>query len=145
MMVRHEQINARGEASRPRVDLNALGALPRPGRPGRRDASLSASGRRGDPRPRTPLTWRGPYRRACGKSGRSGPDQSATSPLRPHPEMTTMQMTVTIHEAWLARPEDLRHVLALLAGLEIPPPGSASVKAAGHLRSRTATTRPRVL
>ena len=31
-----------------------------------------------------------------------------------------MQMTVTNHEAWLARPEDLRHVLALLAGLESP-------------------------
>jgi hypothetical protein len=27
MIVRFEQINARGEASRPRVDLNALGAL----------------------------------------------------------------------------------------------------------------------
>ena len=37
-----------------------------------------------------------------------------------------MQVTVTIHETWLARPEDLRRVLALLAGLEIPPPGSAS-------------------
>jgi hypothetical protein len=37
-----------------------------------------------------------------------------------------MQVTVTIHEAWLVRPEDLRRVMALLAGLEIPPPGSAS-------------------
>jgi hypothetical protein len=27
MIVRHEQVNARGEASRPRVDLVALGAL----------------------------------------------------------------------------------------------------------------------
>ena len=27
MIVRHEQTNARGEGSRPRVDLNALGAL----------------------------------------------------------------------------------------------------------------------
>ena len=27
MIVRHEQVNARGEASRPRVDLIALGAL----------------------------------------------------------------------------------------------------------------------
>ena len=34
-----------------------------------------------------------------------------------------MQVTVSIHEAWFARPEDLRRVLALLAGLEIPPPG----------------------
>jgi hypothetical protein len=37
-----------------------------------------------------------------------------------------MQVTVTIHEAWLTRPEDLRRVMALLAGLEVPPPGSAS-------------------
>ena len=34
-----------------------------------------------------------------------------------------MEVTVTIHEAWLARPEDLRRVMALLAGLEIPPSG----------------------
>jgi hypothetical protein len=38
--------------------------------------------------------------------------------------MTPMQVTVTIHEAWLARPEDLRRVMALLAGLESPPPGA---------------------
>jgi hypothetical protein len=35
-----------------------------------------------------------------------------------------MQVTVSIHEAWFARPEDLRRVMALLAGLEIPPPGT---------------------
>jgi hypothetical protein len=35
-----------------------------------------------------------------------------------------MEVTVTIHEAWLARPEDLRRVMALLAGLEVPPPGA---------------------
>ena len=35
-----------------------------------------------------------------------------------------MEVTVTIHEAWLARPEDLRRVMALLAGLEGPPPGA---------------------
>jgi hypothetical protein len=35
-----------------------------------------------------------------------------------------MQVTVTIHEAWLARPEDLRRVMVLLAGLENPPPGA---------------------
>ena len=28
----------------------------------------------------------------------------------------------TIHEAWLTRPEDLRRIMALLAGLEVPPP-----------------------
>ena len=33
-----------------------------------------------------------------------------------------MQVTVQIHEAWLARPADLRRVMALLAGLEVPPP-----------------------
>jgi hypothetical protein len=37
-----------------------------------------------------------------------------------------MQVTVSIHEAWFARPEDLRRVMALLAGLEIPPPGTAA-------------------
>jgi hypothetical protein len=36
-----------------------------------------------------------------------------------------MKVTVTIHEAWLARPEDLKRIMALLAGLEVPPPGSA--------------------
>ena len=35
-----------------------------------------------------------------------------------------MQVSVTIHEAWLARLEDLRRIMALLAGLEIPPLGS---------------------
>jgi hypothetical protein len=37
-----------------------------------------------------------------------------------------MQVTVSIHEAWFARPEDLRRVMALLAGLEIPPPGPST-------------------
>jgi hypothetical protein len=37
-----------------------------------------------------------------------------------------MQVTVTVHEAWFARPEDLRRVLALLAGLAIPPPGAGT-------------------
>jgi hypothetical protein len=41
-----------------------------------------------------------------------------------------MQVTVSIHEAWFARPEDLRRVLALLAGLEIPPPGTGTGTAA---------------
>jgi hypothetical protein len=44
--------------------------------------------------------------------------------------MTPMQVTVTIHEAWLARPEDLRRVMALLAGLEDPPPGAGPRQAA---------------
>jgi hypothetical protein len=37
-----------------------------------------------------------------------------------------MQVTVTIHEAWLARPENLRKVMALLASLEGPPPGAGT-------------------
>ena len=36
-----------------------------------------------------------------------------------------MQVAVQIHEAWLARPEDLRRVMSLLAGLEVPPPSGA--------------------
>lgn len=35
-----------------------------------------------------------------------------------------MQLTIEIHDAWLARPEDLRRVLALLAELEDPPTGT---------------------
>jgi hypothetical protein len=41
-----------------------------------------------------------------------------------------MEVTVTIHEAWLARPEDLRRVLALLTGLEGPPPSGAGPRQA---------------
>jgi hypothetical protein len=41
-----------------------------------------------------------------------------------------MEVSVTIHEAWLTRPEDLRKVMALLVGLEVPPPASASATAA---------------
>jgi hypothetical protein len=37
-----------------------------------------------------------------------------------------MEFTVQIHEAWLARPEDLRRVMVLLAGLEIPPPSASA-------------------
>jgi hypothetical protein len=36
-----------------------------------------------------------------------------------------MQVTVTIHETWLTRPDELRRLLALLAALESPPPGTA--------------------
>jgi hypothetical protein len=35
-----------------------------------------------------------------------------------------MRLTIEIHAAWLARPEDLRRVLALLADLERPPAGT---------------------
>ena len=41
-----------------------------------------------------------------------------------------MQVTVSIHEAWFARPEDLRRIMTLLAGLEIPPPGTGTSTAA---------------
>ena len=34
-----------------------------------------------------------------------------------------MQVIVTVHEAWFARPEDLRRIMAWLVGLEVPPPG----------------------
>ena len=37
-----------------------------------------------------------------------------------------MQITVMIHETWLNRPDELRRLLALLAGLEIPPPGAVA-------------------
>jgi hypothetical protein len=35
-----------------------------------------------------------------------------------------MQLTIEIHDAWLARPEDLRKILTTLAGLEDPPTGT---------------------
>jgi hypothetical protein len=35
-----------------------------------------------------------------------------------------MQITITVHDDWLARPEDLRKILATLAGLEDPPAGT---------------------
>ena len=35
-----------------------------------------------------------------------------------------MKLTIEIHDAWLARPDDLRRVMALLAGLEDPPTGT---------------------
>ena len=49
-----------------------------------------------------------------------------------------MQVSVTIHQAWLARPDDLRRLMALLAGLEIPPPPMA----AGEARPVPATHHP---
>ena len=35
-----------------------------------------------------------------------------------------MKLTIEIHDAWLSRPEDLRRIMALLAGLEDPPTGT---------------------
>ncbi len=35
-----------------------------------------------------------------------------------------MRLAIEIHDAWLARPEDLRKILATLAGLEDPPAGT---------------------
>ena len=49
-----------------------------------------------------------------------------------------MQVTVQIHEAWLARPEDLRRVMALLAGLESPPPSSCQMSDASCQQDRSA-------
>ena len=72
MIIHFEQLNARGEGSRPRVDLNAL-ARSGPRRPGRRDATRPARGRGRSPRPR----GQGPGNR---------PDRSAPrSPVGPGP------------------------------------------------------------
>jgi hypothetical protein len=38
--------------------------------------------------------------------------------------MTTMKITIEIHDGWLGRPEDLRKILATIAGLECPPTGA---------------------
>jgi hypothetical protein len=38
--------------------------------------------------------------------------------------MTTMQITVNVHDDWLTRHEDLRKILATLASLEDPPTGT---------------------
>jgi hypothetical protein len=35
-------------------------------------------------------------------------------------------LTIEIHDAWLARPEDLRKILTTLAGLECPPIGAGA-------------------
>lgn len=35
-----------------------------------------------------------------------------------------MQITIEIHDGWLARPDDLRKILATIAGLECPPVGA---------------------
>jgi len=35
-----------------------------------------------------------------------------------------MRLTIEIHNAWLTRPENLRRIMALLAGLEDPPTGT---------------------
>jgi hypothetical protein len=34
-----------------------------------------------------------------------------------------MKITIEIHDGWLGRPEDLRKILATIAGLECPPAG----------------------
>src|SRR5262249_47714068 len=63
-----------------------------------------------------------PDRPRPGGSVRPTPGANPVRPRRAH----TMQVTVSIHEAWFAPPEDLRRVLALLAGVEVPPPGPAA-------------------
>ena len=37
-----------------------------------------------------------------------------------------MKITIEIHDAWLGRPEDLRKILATIAGLECPPTGAGA-------------------
>ena len=139
MIVNFEQTNARGEGSRPRVDLNALVRAPGPRRPGRRDATRPAGRGRRDPRPRGQGPGNRPHRRLAGSP--VGPD--AVPPARAlstHPEIAPMQVTVQIHEAWLARPEDLRRVMALLAGLEVPPPSGAGPRQTARPRPPTPRT-----
>ena len=47
-----------------------------------------------------------------------------------------MQVTVTVHESWLRRPDSLRQMIAVLDGLEQPAPAPRSP-------ARTTTTRIR--
>jgi hypothetical protein len=44
--------------------------------------------------------------------------------------MTPMKITIEIHDGWLGRPEDLRKILATIAGLECPPAGGAGPRPA---------------
>ena len=37
-----------------------------------------------------------------------------------------MKITIEIHDSWLGRPEDLRKILATIAGLEDPPTGTGT-------------------
>ncbi len=41
-----------------------------------------------------------------------------------------MKITIEIHDGWLGRPEDLRKILATIAGLECPPTGGAGPRPA---------------
>ena len=50
-----------------------------------------------------------------------------------------MQITIDIHDAWLGRPEDLRKILATIAGLECPPTAPARCRPAA---GRAAGPRP---
>ena len=122
MIVRHEQVNARGEGSRPRVDLIAL-ARCWTAPPWASRCCDCDSGPRGKSPGRRPLSWRETLSLRFGKSGRSGLDRGAAFRATA-PGDDPMQVTVTIHEAWLARSDDLRRVMARLAGLEVPPPPS---------------------
>ena len=72
-IIRHEQVNHRGEASRPRVDLVALGALLDRAALGVETVAHCASGPRARCPARRPRTWRDRSLPRCGRSGRSGP------------------------------------------------------------------------
>ncbi len=54
-----------------------------------------------------------------------------------------MQANVQTHEAWLVRPEDLKRVMALLAGLEMPPPGAGPRQATAATAPTLRTTKSR--
>ena len=76
MIVRFEQVNARGEGSRPRVDLIALGALLDRAALGVEMLRLRLRAA-GEVPARPPLTWKKTSLLRFGKSGRSGPARSA--------------------------------------------------------------------
>ena len=80
MIVNFEQVNARGEASRPRVDLNALGELLDRAALGVEmlRGRLAAAGESPAPRPRP---WKPPSSPPCGKSGRSGRGPAGACPV----------------------------------------------------------------
>ena len=48
-----------------------------------------------------------------------------------------MKITIEIHDGWLGRPEDLRKILATIAGLECPPTGAVQARGRPTIPART--------
>ena len=112
----------RGEASRPRVDLLALAELLDRAALGVELPRGAAPGRGGyAPGPEADLERDLIERLAGGPVGPDPPQRRV--PCDRTQEMTTMKITIEIHDGWLGRPEDLRKILATIAGLECPPVG----------------------